>query len=223
MSRSLSVAGPLLDYVQKHGVREHPALARCRNETQRLTNARMQISPEQGAFMQVMTAVVNAKRAVEVGVFTGYSSTAVALTMKELHGKAAELIACDISAEYTAIAREYWQEAKVDDVVELRLGPAAETLKRLVADGGAGSFDLAFIDADKPAYPRYYELCLTLLRRGGLLLIDNMLWGGQVADPTDHEADTAALRELAAKIHGDDRVTMTLATIGDGVSIVVKR
>lgn len=223
MSRSLSVAGPVLEYVQKHGVREHPVLARCRKETQKLTHARMQISPEQGAFMQAMAATVNAKRAVEVGVFTGYSSTAVALTMKELHGTAAELIGCDISEEFTSKARAYWREAGVDDVIDLRLGPAVATLERLVADGGAGSFDLAFIDADKPAYPKYYELCLTLLRRGGLMLIDNMLWGGQVADPTDHEADTTALRALAATIHADERVTMTLATIGDGVSIVVKR
>ncbi len=188
-----------------------------------MTNAGMQISAEQGAFMQTMAAATRARRVLEVGVFTGYSSLAVALIMKELHGGEAKLVACDISEEYTSKARAYWREAGVDDVIDLRIGPAVETLDRLIADGGSGTFDLAFIDADKTSYGTYYERCLTLLRQGGMLLIDNMLWSGDVADPTNHEPDTSALRELAKTIHADKRVVMTLATVGDGVSIVVKR
>ncbi len=188
-----------------------------------MADGRMQICPEQGAFMQTMVAATRARRAVEIGVFTGYSSLAVALTMKELHGSQARLIGCDISEETSSKARGYWREAHVDDVIDLRIGSAVDTLDRLIADGGADTFDLAFIDADKTSYGRYYEQCLTLLRRGGVILIDNMLWSGHVADPTNHEPDTAALRALAKTIHADKRVTMTLATIGDGVSIVVKR
>ncbi|MEZ0311192.1 MAG: O-methyltransferase [Myxococcota bacterium] len=223
MSRSFTLTGPVLEYVQNLGVREHPALVRCREDTQRMADASMQVSAEQGAFMQTMVAATHARRAVEVGVFTGYSSLAVALTMKELHGSEAKLIACDISEDYARKARDYWREAGVDDVIDLRIGSAIDTLDRLIAEGGAGTFDLAFIDADKTSYGRYYEQCLELLRRGGMLLVDNMLWSGDVADPTNREPNTAALRELAKTIHADKRVIMTLATIGDGVSIVVKR
>lgn len=222
MSRSFHVSDAVLTYVQRHGTRETPTLVLCREETQAMARGGMQVSPEQGAFMQAMTLLTRARRAVEVGVFTGYSSLAVATTMKELHGPAAKLIACDISEEFTRKARSYWRDADVDDIIELRLGPAVETLERLATDG-AGTFDLAFIDADKTSYGAYYELCLRLLRRGGLMLIDNMLWGGDVADPTETDPETVALRELAAVIHADQRVTMTLATIGDGLSVVVKR
>jgi caffeoyl-CoA O-methyltransferase len=183
----------------------------------------MQISPEQGAFMQAMALATNARRALEVGVFTGYSAMAVALAMQSLHGDQAQLVACDISPDYVAKARGYWQEAGVDQLIETRIAPAQDSLKALIDEGQGGSFDLMFIDADKTGYDAYYELGLQLLRPRGLMLIDNMLWGGAVADPGKHDPSTDALRALAQKIHGDERVDATLATIGDGVSVVVKR
>jgi caffeoyl-CoA O-methyltransferase len=173
--------------------------------------------------MQVLTRATAARRAIEIGVFTGYSSTATALAMKAMHGADCELVACDISDEYLGKARSYWVEAGVADVIETRIGPAAESLDALINDGRAGDFDLMFIDADKTGYDAYYEGGLTLLRAGGLMLIDNMLWSGRVADPTETDANTTALRALAAKIATDERVDMTLATIGDGLSIIVKR
>ena len=224
MSRSEFISEAVEAYIQEVGAREHPAQARCRRDTAAMGRlANMQISPEQGAFMQVMAHAVRARRAVEVGVFTGYSSLAVALAMKAMHGSGCELVGCDISEEYIGKARGYWAEAGVDDVVAVRIGPAAESLDALIAEGRAGQFDLAFIDADKTGYDAYYERCLTLLRPGGLVLIDNMLWSGRVADAAETDADTVALRALARKIHGDKRVDMTLAAIGDGVSMVVKR
>jgi caffeoyl-CoA O-methyltransferase len=212
-------------YLRKVGAHEHPVLARCREETERDLGgqARMQISPEQAAFMQVMAHAIHARRAIEVGVFTGYSSTAVALALMAMHGGDARLVACDVSEDFTARARRYWEAAGVDEVISLVLGPADKTLRDLLDEGLEGSFDLAFIDADKTGYDAYYELSLKLLRPGGMILIDNMLWSGSVADPKATDADTSALRALAAKIHADGRVNATLASIGDGLSIVVKR
>lgn len=223
MSKSVFVSDEVRAYVQKWGVRAHPVLERCQRETQAGEHPSMQISPEQGAFMQCMALAIGARRAIEVGVFTGYSSLAVALAMRSLHGDAARIVACDISEDYVAKARGYWREAGVDGLIETRIGPAADSLRALLAEGQAGSFDLMFIDADKPGYDAYYELGLQLLRPKGLMLIDNMLWGGDVADPEQMSESTVALRALAAKIHGDPRVDATLATVGDGVSVVVKR
>ncbi len=224
MSRSSFLSEPVRDYVQRHGAREHPVLARCREETAAMGDiARMQISPEQGAFMQVMARAVNARRYLEVGVFTGYSSLAVALVMKAMHGSAAEVVACDISDEYLARARGYWSEAGVQDVITTSVGPAVESLDALIEDGRAGQFDMAFVDADKTGYDAYYERCLVLLRPGGLLLLDNMLWGGRVADPDEQDDDTRALRGLAARVAADERVEMTLAAVGDGLSMIVRR
>ncbi|MBS0297319.1 MAG: class I SAM-dependent methyltransferase [Proteobacteria bacterium] len=225
MSRSLGLTPEVQAYVQKFGAREHPALARCRIETHRDLGDRagMQISPEQGAFMQVMARAIHARRAIEVGVFTGYSSTAVALAMQAMHGGDAVLVACDVAEDYVGRARGYWAEAGVEHVISVRIGPAAKSLQDLLDEGLAGDFDLAFIDADKTGYDAYYELLLKLLRPGGMILIDNMLWSGRVADPSDNSPDTSALRDLAAKIHKDSRVDMTLASVGDGVSIIVKR
>lgn len=224
MSRSEFVSDSVAAYVQRFGAREHPALVRCRIETNAMgALANMQISPEQGAVMQVLTRATGARRAIEIGVFTGYSSTATALAMKALHGTECELIACDISDEYLGKARSYWDEADVADIIATRIGPAVGSLDALIADGRTGDFDLVFIDADKTGYDAYYERGLTLLRAGGLMLIDNMLWSGRVADPAETDADTIALRALAAKIAADERVDMTLATIGDGVSMIVKR
>ena len=225
MSSTFPVTPAILDYVQRVGVREHPALLQCREETHRELAARsnMQISPEQGALMQVLARAINARVAVEVGVFTGYSSTAVALALKAGHGDDAKLYACDISEEHVGRARRAWRAAGVEDVIETRIGPAADSLKGLLEEGLWGCADFAFIDADKTGYDAYYELVLQLLRPGGLMLIDNMLWDGLVANPKVEDADTAALRTLAEKIARDERVDMTLATVGDGLSIVVKR
>jgi len=224
MSKSEFVSDAVAAYVQTLGAREHPALTRCRLETAKMGSlSNMQISPEQGALMQVMTRAVAARRAIEIGVFTGYSSTAVALAMKAMHGAQCELVACDISDEYLGKAKRYWDEADVADVIFPRIGPATESLDALIGEGRAGEFDLVFIDADKPGYDAYYERGLTLMRPGALMLIDNMLWSGRVADPAETDANTTALRTLAAKISKDERVDMTLATIGDGLSMVVKR
>jgi caffeoyl-CoA O-methyltransferase len=225
MSSTLQLSKPVVDYVIRVGVREHPALLRCRQETTRDLGRRagMQISPEQGAVMQVLARATGARTAVEVGVFTGYSSTAVALALKAMHGAAARLYACDISEDFVARARRVWRAAEVEDVIEARLGPAANSLGALLDEGLAGTIDMAFIDADKTGYDAYYELSLKLLRPGGLMLIDNMLWDGLVADPAARDPDTEALRRLAAKIAADERVDMTLATVGDGLSMVVKR
>lgn len=224
MSSTLPVTPAILDYVQRVGVREHPALLLCREETHRELGpqAGMQISPEQGALMQVLARATNARVAVEVGVFTGYSSTAVALALKAGHGDDARLYACDISEEFIGRARKTWRAAGVEDVIEPRIGPAADSLSLLEA-GHKGSVDFAFIDADKTGYDAYYELGLQLLRPRGLMLIDNMLWDGLVANPKVKDADTEALRALAEKIARDERVDMTLATVGDGLSVVVKR
>ena len=225
MSTSIGLTDPVRTYIQTWGAREHPVLVRCREETHRDLGrqAGMQISPEQGAFMQVIARMIGARLAVEVGVFTGYSSTAVALALQDMHGDLARLYACDVSETFVGRARGYWRDAGVQDLIEPRLGPAETSLQALIAQGLEGRIDLAFIDADKPAYAVYYELCLRLLRPGGVILIDNMLWSGSVADPDANDADTSALRDLAAQIHADPRVEMTLATVGDGLSIIVKR
>jgi len=223
MSTSMGVSDAVEAYVQQWGVRENEVLARCRRETATDRRAMMQISPEQGALMQVFAIALRVRRALEVGVFTGYSSTAVALAMKAVHGEDATLVACDISQTFVDRARGYWRAAGVGAMITARVAPAAESLQALIDEGRAGEFDLMFIDADKTGYATYYELGLTLLRAGGVMLIDNMLWSGAVADEADTSADTVALRALARRIHEDGRVDMTLATVGDGLSVIVKR
>jgi O-methyltransferase len=223
MSSSLGLSPEIVRYLAHANPPEHPALARCREDTQKLPMARMQISAEQGAFMQVIARVLNAKRAFEIGVFTGYSSTATALTMKELHPVGAKLLACDINEEWTTKARDYWREAQVDDLIELVLAPATETLDARIAAGETGQYDLGFIDADKTGYDAYYERGLQLLRRGGVMLFDNVLWSGRVADPADTTPDTSALRALAQKAKTDAHVHAAMTNIGDGVLICVKK
>jgi caffeoyl-CoA O-methyltransferase len=223
MSSSLGLSPELVAYLAQVNPPEHPALRRCREETQALPMARMQISAEQGAFMQTIARMISAKRAFEVGVFTGYSSLAVMVTMKEMHGAAARLLACDVSEEWTTRARDYWREAQVDDLIDLKIAPATETLDARIAGGEAGQYDLGFVDADKTGYDAYYEKGLALLRKGGVMLFDNVLWSGKVADPADTTPDTTALRALAAKARGDARVHAAMTSIGDGVLIVVKR
>jgi caffeoyl-CoA O-methyltransferase len=208
-----------IDYVLKNSVRETDLLARLRNETAAHPNARFQVPPEQGQFLQVIVRMLGARRTIEVGVFTGYSSLAVAMALPP-DGK---IVACDVSDEYTSVARRYWAEAGLSDKIDLRVAPASETLDRMIAAGESGSYDFAFIDADKTGYARYYEQCLTLVRPGGLIALDNMLQSGQVMDPANQEANVAAIRQLNEFIHADDRVDALLLPFADGLTLAVKR
>jgi len=223
MSSSLGLTPELVRYLASVNPPEHPALARCREETARLPNATMQISAEQGAFMAALAHMLAAKRAFEVGVYTGYSALATALALKQINPAGAHLLACDVSAEWTTIARSYWREAGVDDLIELVLAPAAETLDQRIAAGEEGSYDLGFIDADKTGYDAYYERGLKLLRPGGVMLFDNVLWSGRVVDPADTSEDTTALRALAQKAKADERVHSVLIAVGDGLLMCIKR
>ena len=218
MSRLMPVTPELIEYVYRYGAREVPAQLRSRKETAELPVAMMQIGPDQGAFMGLMAKAIGARRCLEIGVFTGYSALSVALALPA-DGK---IVALDISKDFTDRARPIWKEAGVEGKIDLRIGPAIDSLDKMIA-AKEGPFDFAFIDADKPNYDGYYERVLTLLRPGGLIAIDNVLWSGAVADPKDNEESTKALRALNIKIHGDSRVDMALATIGDGVMLAVKR
>ena len=218
MSRMMPVTPELIDYVYRFGARETAAQVKSRKETAELPMAMMQIGPDQGAFMGLMAKAIGARRCLEIGVFTGYSALSVALALPA-DGK---IVALDISKDFTDRARPIWKEAGVEGKIDLRIGPALESLDKMIASH-EGPFDFAFIDADKPNYDGYYERVLKLLRPGGLIAIDNVLWSGAVADPKDNEESTKALRALNAKIHGDSRVDMALATIGDGVMLAVKR
>jgi len=191
---------------------------RLREETARLPESGMQIGPDQAAFMAMLVRVSGARRALEIGTFTGYSAMAVAGALP----RDGRLICCDVSQEWTGIAQRYWKEAGLQGKIELRLGPALETLNALVREGAAGSFDFAFIDADKPNYDRYYEICQQLVRAGGLILLDNMLWRGEVADSTSTDEQAQTLRALNEKIRSDKRVEACLLTIGDGIMMARK-
>jgi len=212
---SIGLDEALNDYILRVGVREHPVLARLRERTAPLENARMQISPDEGAFLQMLVRLLPARRILEVGTFTGYSSTAMALAQDDDD----RILCCDVSEEWTDIAREAWTEAGVADRITLRLAPAVETLDALLAEGQGSLFDLAFIDADKGNYDNYYERALQLVRPGGLIAIDNVLWSGRVADESDQDADTQAIRALNAKIATDERVDLAMTPIADGVTL----
>jgi len=218
-NRTISLTDSLYDYLLSVSLREPQLLLDLREETAAMPSARMQISPEQGQFMALLVKLSGARRCLEVGVFTGYSSLAVAMALPA-DGR---IVACDVSEKWTAVARTYWQAAGVDHKIDLRIAPALETLDALVADGQAGRFDLAFIDADKTNYLAYYERVLVLLRRGGLLLVDNTLWSGAVADPENSEPDTVALRHFNETLHADERVELSLVPIGDGLTLALKR
>jgi caffeoyl-CoA O-methyltransferase len=218
MGRFVRATEALMEYLSRVGAREAAAQIHCRQETQKLPMAMMQIAPEQGAFLALLAKLTNAKHYVEIGTFTGYSALSVALAMPA-DGK---VVALDVSKEFTDHARGYWQEAGVADKIDLRLGPGIAALDKMIK-AQEGPFDLAFIDADKTNYDGYYERVLKLLRSGGLIALDNMLWSGAVADPKITDPDTAALRALNAKIHADPRVDMALATVGDGVMLARKR
>jgi len=216
--RTIDLDDVLYRYLLDHSLREHPAQAALRAATASHPHAGMQISPEQGQFMALLVRLIGARRALEIGVFTGYSTLAVALALPD-DGR---LLACDVSDEYTRVGRPFWQQAGVAQKIELRLAPALATLDAQLAEGAAGSFDFAFIDADKGGYDAYYERCLRLLRPGGLLAIDNTLWSGAVARPAQ-DADTEALQRLNAKLHQDQRIDLSLLPIGDGLTLARKR
>jgi predicted O-methyltransferase YrrM len=212
------VAEELAEYIRRVTLREPEILQRLREETAKLPNGIMQISSEQGQFMGMLIRLLRAKLTLEVGVFTGYSSTVVALALPE-DGR---IIACDVSEEYTSVARRYWREAGVEHKISLRLAPAVETLDGLLAEARGGTFDFAFIDADKENYDRYYERALKLLRPGGLIAVDNVLWHGKVLDESIQDADTRAIRALNEKLHRDGRVWVSLLAIGDGLTLAYK-
>jgi predicted O-methyltransferase YrrM len=217
--KTLSLTDTLYEYILTHSVREPPILARLREVTAALPDAEMQISPEQGQFMALLVKLTGARRCVEVGTYTGYSSLAVALALPA-DGR---IVACDINAQTTDIARQYWREAGVDARIELRLQPALKTLEELLAGNGRGDFDFAFIDADKTSYLAYYEKLLEIIRPGGLIAVDNTLWGGRVADPRYRGADTMALRVFNDHVYSDERVDLSLVPIGDGLTLLRKR
>jgi len=220
MSReSVNLSGPLQAYIRSFGVREDADLAALREETANHPWAMMQISPEQGQLMALLVRLLGARKTLEVGVFTGYSAMVVAKAL----GPQGKVVALDVSEEFTAIARRHWAKAGVADRIDLRLRPATDSLKALVAAGESNTFDFAFIDADKPNYDEYYEYGLKLLRRGGLIAIDNVFWSGKVVDSTDETADTVAIRALNRKVHDDSRVEVSMVPIGDGLTLALKR
>jgi O-methyltransferase len=218
-NRTLNLDERLYQYLLDHSVRESALLRELREVTSKLEMSRMQISPEQGQFLTLLVELLGVERIIEIGTFTGYSALCLAQAMPE-HG---ELVCCDVNKEWTDIGRRFWYEAGVEDRIQLHLAPALETLDRLIENGEMESFDMAFIDADKTNYLNYYERCLTLVHRGGLIMFDNTLWGGAVADPADQDADTQALRELNDRLHKDERVGISLVPIGDGLTLARKR
>lgn len=218
-NRTLSVDEALHDYILKVSLREPPVLRRLRDETATMPEHNMQIAPEQGQFMALLLTAIGARRVIEVGTFTGYSSLAMALALPE----DGTLVTCDVSEAYTAVARRYWEEAGVADRIDLRLGAAVETLDGLVHEAGhPQTYDFAFIDADKASYDAYYEACLVLVRPGGIVAFDNTLWDGKVAEPSVQDADTRAIRALNEKLFADSRVDVSLVPIADGLTLCLK-
>ena len=217
--RTLHLSEELYAYLLDVSLREPSVMRRLREETASLENASMQIGAEQGQFMALLVELMGARTALEVGTFTGYSALAVALALPD-DGR---LVACDVSEEWTAMGRRYWEEAGVAHKIDLRLAPAMETLDGLLAEGRAGTFDFVFIDADKEGYDAYYERALDLMRIGGLIALDNTLWDGKVVDPAVTDPDTAAIRALNTKLTGDERVTLSLVPVGDGLTLARKR
>ncbi|KAA3628008.1 MAG: SAM-dependent methyltransferase [Proteobacteria bacterium] len=217
--RSIGLDDRLYDYLLDNSLREHPVLRRLREETAALPESNMQIAPEQGQFMALLLRLMGARTGIEIGVFTGYSTLCCALALPE-DGR---IVACDLSEEWTTTARRYWREAGVEGRIDLRMAPALETLAGLLAEGYGASFDYAFIDADKEQYCPYYEACLCLIRTGGLILIDNVLWNGSVADPSNQERDTIAIRQLNSHLKSDERIDLSVVAIGDGLTLARKR
>ncbi|MCF7801563.1 MAG: class I SAM-dependent methyltransferase [Candidatus Marinimicrobia bacterium] len=219
-NRTISMTDALYDYLCNASLREPEILKELRTATAKMPNANMQIAPEQGQFMALLVKLMKAHKALEIGTFTGYSSLSVALALPAL----GEVVCCDMSEEYTAVAQEFWERAGVAEKMDLRLGPALETLDQMIADKNqAGTFDFAFIDADKIEYPEYYERVLTLLRPGGLIVVDNVLRGGRVADPGENDAGTQVMRQFNEDLKNDSRIELSLVPIADGLTLAMKR
>lgn len=216
---SLGLPDDVSAYLRRVGVREHPLLARLRDETHALPQHDMQIAPEQGALMAMLVQLMGARRCIEIGTFTGYSSLSVALALPP----DGQLTCFDVSDEWTQVARRYWTEAGVADKIELRLGPGLAGLDGLLAGGAAGTIDFAFVDADKGSYPAYHERIVELLRPGGLAAYDNVLWGGAVADASVNDDDTQAIRTMNERIANDERVSVSMIPIADGLTLARKR
>jgi caffeoyl-CoA O-methyltransferase len=212
--RGAELTDALYDYIVAMGTRETDVQRELRAETRKLPNAAMQIGPDQAALLQILVRVLGATRCIEIGTFTGYSALAVALALPS-NGR---IVCCDLNAEWTEIGRRFWKKARVERKIDVRLGPALETLKTL-----KGKFDFAFIDADKPNYWRYFERCLELVRKGGVIAVDNTLWGGSVLDPAKQDENTRAVREFNKRLSGERRVDIALVPIGDGLTLAVKR
>lgn len=218
-NQTISITDSIYKYLCENSLREDEVLSSLRAYTYRMQQRNMQISPEQGQFMQLLIKLMGAKNTIEIGVFTGYSSLCVALALP-LDGK---IIACDISTKYTDIAEKYWKDANVRDKIDLRIGPALDTLQKLIDKGLSNTFDFSFIDADKINYDNYYELSLKLLRPGGLIAIDNVLWSGDVVDERINDIDTESIRSLNKNIYIDKRVDISILPIGDGLTLALKK
>ncbi len=218
-ARTITMTDPLYDYLLDVSLRENDIAGTLRAVTAEHPQAAMQISPEQGQFMGVLVRLIGARHCIEVGTFTGYSTLCVALSLPD-DGR---IVACDVSEEWTAIGRAHWREAGVEGKIDLRIAPALETLDQLLGAGGAGEYDFMFIDADKSNYLHYYERGLKLLRTGGLIAVDNVLWGGSVIDPVKQDDDTNAIRELNRHVKEDSRVDLSMVPIGDGLTLARKR
>ena len=217
--RTKALTDEVYDYLLRVSLREADVLRELREETANLERSEMQIGPEQGQLMALLVELIGARRTLEIGTFTGYSALVVAMALPP-DGR---VVACDVSEEWTSIARRYWTKAGVSEKIDLRLGPARETLEALLRQGRADQFDFAFIDADKANYDAYYELCLRLVRPGGLIAVDNVLWSGKVVDAAVKDEDTEAIRRLNAKLASDDRVTLSLLPVGDGLTLARRR
>jgi len=217
-NRTLSIDDRVYDYLLSVSLKESDLLKQLRAETAAIEFSEMQIAPEQGQFMALLVKLMGARRALEIGTFTGYSSISIASALPQ----GGELVCCDDSDEWTLMAKKYWQQAGLEDRIDFRLGDAARTLQALVDEGQAGTFDFIFIDADKQNYPLYYELSLNLLRTGGLMAVDNTLWSGDVADPENMEPGTRAIRRFNEMLKQDERVEISLVPIGDGLTLVHK-
>jgi len=218
-NKTIALSDELYKYLLSVSLREPDVLRRLREETSRDPKHNMQIAPEQGQFMQLLVRLIGARNVIELGVYTGYSALAFALALPP-NGR---LIACDINKEWTDIARRYWKEAGVEERIDLHLAPALKTLDELIKAGKAGQFDFVFIDADKENYWNYFERSLVLLRQGGLIAVDNVLWSGRVVDPTTEDPDTRVIREFNAKLKDDNRVSLSLIPIADGLTLAMKR
>ncbi len=219
MDATINLNENVYRYLIKNSVRETPVLADLRAETHKLSDSVMQISPEQGQFMALLMQILGAKKTLDIGTFTGYSALAVALALPR-DGK---VIAFDVSEEWTNIAKQFWKKAGAGEKIELKLGHAAKSLEALIANGEANTFDFAFIDADKANYDNYYELALQLIRPGGVIAVDNVLWSGRVADPDENDESTNSIRNLNTKIFRDERVSISMLPIGDGLTLARKR